>query len=154
MAGAVESDCGRSATATVIKRLMKDAFTDKCVPVKLITDGGPQFSSREIKQFCGGWGITHVQSSPHYPQANGAAEAAVKSVKNLIIKRTNRGNASPRMPHTLGKIFTHAQLLDLISKTATAGPGADSVLVDRHVTCAASQVTLVVSKTALYPVKM
>ena len=77
---------GESATATVIIRLMKDAFTDKGVPVKLITDGGPQFSSREFKQFCGGWGITHVQSSPHYPQANGAAEAAVKSVKNLIIK--------------------------------------------------------------------
>ena len=73
---------------------MKDAFTDKGVPVKLITDGGPQFSSREFKQFCGGWGITHVQSSPHYPQANGAAEAAVKSVKNLIIKSTNRGNVS------------------------------------------------------------
>ena len=90
----IVSDCGRSATATVIIRLMKDAFTDKGVPVKLITDGGPQFSSREFKQFCGGWGITHVQSSPHYPQANGAAEAAVKSVKNLIIKSTNRGNVS------------------------------------------------------------
>ena len=65
---------------------MKDAFTDKDVPVKLITDGGPQFSLREFKQFCGGWGITHLQSSPHYPKANRAAEAAGKSVKNLIIK--------------------------------------------------------------------
>ena len=26
-----------------------------------------------------------------------------------------------------------------ISKTATAGPGADSVLIDRHITCAASR---------------
>ena len=73
---------------------MKDALTDKGVPVKLITDGGPQFSSREFKQFCGGWGITQVQSSPRYLQGNGAAEAAVKSVKNLIIKSTNRGNVS------------------------------------------------------------
>ena len=53
----IVSDCGRSGTATVIIRLMKDAFTDKGVPVKLITDGGPQFSSREFKQFCGGWGL-------------------------------------------------------------------------------------------------
>ena len=90
----IVSDCGRSATVMVVIRLMKDAFIDKGVPVKLITDGGPQFSSREFKQFCGGWGITHVQSSPHYLQANGAAEAAVKSVKNLIIKSTNRGNVS------------------------------------------------------------
>ena len=90
----IVSDCGRSATLTVVIRLMKDAFIDKGVPVKLITDGGPQFSSREFKQFCGGWGITHVQSSPHYPQANGAAKAAMKSVKNLIIKSTNRGNVS------------------------------------------------------------
>ena len=37
------------------------------------------------------------------------------------------------MSHTLGEIFTHAQLLGF--KTATAGPGADpdSVLVDHHV---------------------
>ena len=39
--------------------------------------------------------------------------------------------SSPRMPHTLGEIFTHAQYQ--ISKTATAGPGADSVFVDHHV---------------------
>ena len=42
------------------------------------------------------------------------------------------------MPHTLAEIFTHAHLPDF--KNATAGPGADSVLVDRHVTCFASRV--------------
>ena len=64
------------------------------MPVKLITDVGSQFSSREFKQFCSAWGIIHVQSSPYYPQANGAAEAAVKSVKNLIVQSTKRGNVS------------------------------------------------------------
>ena len=42
----IVSDCGRSAAATVIIRLMKDAFTDKGVPVKLITDGGQQFIAK------------------------------------------------------------------------------------------------------------
>ena len=43
----------------------------------------------------------------------------------------NQLRSSPRMPHTLGEIFTHAQYQ--ISNTATAGPGADSVRVDHHV---------------------
>ena len=83
-------------TATVVIRLMKDAFTDNCkgVPVKLLTDGGPQFSSWVLKQFCCGWGITHMQSGPHSPQGNGAAEAAVKSVKYLIVRSIKRGNVS------------------------------------------------------------
>ena len=41
------------------------------------------------------------------------------------------------MPHTLGEIFTHAQLLDF--KNRNTRPGTDSVLVDRHVTCAVSR---------------
>ena len=71
---------------------MKDAFTDKGVPTKLVTDGGPQFSSREFKQFCDSWGINYEQSSPHYPQANGAAEASVKSMKHIIEKSCKGGN--------------------------------------------------------------
>ena len=41
--------------------------------------------------------------------------------------------ASPRMPHTLGEIFAHAQLLDFKNRNSWAGPGAASVLVDQHV---------------------
>ena len=76
----------------VVVRLMKEAFTDKGVPTNLVTDGGPQFSSWEFKQFCDSWGINHEQSSPHYPQANGAAEASVKSMKHIIEKSFKGGN--------------------------------------------------------------
>ena len=38
------------------------------------------------------WGVHHVISSPHYPQSNGHAEAAVKSVKHLILKTAPSGN--------------------------------------------------------------
>ena len=37
------------------------------------------------------------------------------------------------MPHTLGEIFAHAQLLDFKNRNSRAGPGAASVLVDQHV---------------------
>jgi hypothetical protein len=54
----------------------------------LRTDGGLQFTSREAKEFFMRWGITHVVSSPHYPQSNGHAESAVKATK-AIIKKTS-----------------------------------------------------------------
>ncbi len=54
------------------------------MPVKFWTDNGPQFASAEFKSFLANWGIPHGTSSPHYPQSNGLAEAAVKSMKKLI----------------------------------------------------------------------
>ena len=59
---------------------------------QLTTDSGTQFTSRAFKQFCDGWGINHMVSSPHHHQANGAAEAAVKAVKTLLSKNTANGN--------------------------------------------------------------
>ncbi|XP_047472032.1 uncharacterized protein LOC125027171, partial [Penaeus chinensis] len=38
------------------------------------------------------WGVRHAMSSPHYPQSNGHAEAAVKKVKYLIMKTAPNGN--------------------------------------------------------------
>ena len=43
------------------------------------------------------------------------------------------GCTSPRMPHTLGEIFAHAQSLDFKNRNSWAGPGAASVPVDQHV---------------------
>ena len=55
------------------------------VPVKFWSDNGPQFAAAEFKSFLADWGIERGTSSPHYPQSNGYAEAAVKSMKKLVI---------------------------------------------------------------------
>nr|XP_039264278.1 uncharacterized protein LOC120340092 [Styela clava] len=51
---------------------------------ELSTDGGPQFASEEFKKFLEIWGVKGRISSAHYPQSNGRAELAVKTVKRLI----------------------------------------------------------------------
>jgi len=85
-------DLGHSTTSTNVIKPIRRWFADLGVPRKLVTDGGPQFTSKEFRQFCSRWQINHVRSTPHYPQANGHAEAAVKAVKNLIYKTTRNGN--------------------------------------------------------------
>ena len=57
----------------------------------LISDNGPQFSSHEFKKFTEDYEINHVTSSPRHQQANGLAENAVKTIKNLLIKCTETG---------------------------------------------------------------
>ena len=52
--------------------------------MKIWSDNGPQFSAAEFKDFAKNWGFSTGTSSPHYPQSNGLAEAAVKSMKKLI----------------------------------------------------------------------
>ena len=41
---------------------------------RIITDNGPQFISRDFKEFIRIAGMTHVKTSPYYPQSNGKIE--------------------------------------------------------------------------------
>ncbi|XP_033731488.1 uncharacterized protein K02A2.6-like [Pecten maximus] len=52
----------------------------------LISDNGSQFASKEYEDFIGSHSMHHITSSPGHQQANGLAEKAVQSVKNLIKK--------------------------------------------------------------------
>lgn len=81
-----------SANTDDVTSAMEDFFINFGVPVKLTTDGGPQFTSMQFAKFCKDWSICHDMSSPHHPQGNGHAESAVKRVKGLMAKTTKTGN--------------------------------------------------------------
>ena len=82
---------GNTTSKSLITAVRK-CFTIFGVPVKFRSDGGPQFSSHDFRQFLKRWGVTQVQSSPHYPQSNGHAESAVKAMKKIISSTTENGN--------------------------------------------------------------
>lgn len=66
-------------------------FADLGAPQKLRCDNGPQFAASEFRKFLTHWNVTWAPSTPHYPQSNGRAEAAVKSMKAIVAKATQNG---------------------------------------------------------------
>ncbi|KAG7538977.1 Integrase catalytic core [Arabidopsis suecica] len=57
------------------------------VPYEIVTDNGPQFISHEFEAFCSEWNIKVSYSTPRYPQGNGQAEAANKTILSNLKKR-------------------------------------------------------------------
>ena len=53
---------------------------------RIITDNGPQFIARDFKAFIHLCGMTHVNTSPYYPQSNGKYERWNRSVKAECIR--------------------------------------------------------------------
>lgn len=53
---------------------------------RIISDNGPQFIAREFKQFVRLCGMTHVRTSPYYPQSNGKLERWHRSIKSECIR--------------------------------------------------------------------
>ena len=49
---------------------------------RIIFDNGPQFIARDFKEFIRIAGMTHVRTSPYYPQSNGKLERWHKSLKS------------------------------------------------------------------------
>jgi putative transposase len=54
---------------------------------RIISDNGPQFIARDFKEFIRISGMTHVRTSPFYPQSNGKLERWYKSLKSECIRR-------------------------------------------------------------------
>ena len=59
------------------------------VPYEIVTDNGAQFISHEFEAFCSDWRIKVSYSTPRYPQGNGQAEAANKTILSNLKKRLN-----------------------------------------------------------------
>jgi putative transposase len=52
----------------------------------IISDNGPQFIAKDFKQFIRLCGMTHVRTSPYYPQSNGKLERWHQSLKSECIR--------------------------------------------------------------------
>jgi putative transposase len=53
---------------------------------RIISDNGPQFIARDFKEFIRLTGITHVRTSPYYPQSNGKLERWHGSLKRECVR--------------------------------------------------------------------
>jgi transposase InsO family protein len=53
---------------------------------RIISDNGPQFIAKDFKEFIRISGMTHVRTSPYYPQSNGKLERFHKTLKGECIR--------------------------------------------------------------------
>jgi transposase InsO family protein len=54
---------------------------------RIISDNGPQFLAKDFKQFIRLAGLTHVRTSPYYPQSNGKLERWHATLKGESFRR-------------------------------------------------------------------
>ena len=57
----------------------------------IISDNGPCYTSQIFKGLMEEYQVSHITSSPHYPQSNGLAEKYIQIVKNLFHKAKEEG---------------------------------------------------------------
>ena len=53
---------------------------------RIISDNGPQFIAKDFKEFIRISGMTHVRTSPYYPQSNGKLERWHKTLKGECVR--------------------------------------------------------------------
>jgi len=68
---------------TILQRA-REKFPDE--KPRIISDNGPQFISKDFKQFIRICGMTHVRTSPYYPQSNGKLERYHRTIKGECIR--------------------------------------------------------------------
>ena len=87
----IEVDFLSDISANTVIHKIKAQFARHGIPRKLISDSGTQYTSEEFATFAKTWQFRHHPSAPGNHRANGAAEAAVKIVKALMLKCSKAG---------------------------------------------------------------
>ena len=88
--------CSRSIVHWEIREAMTEADVQTIlqrgrekypgVTPRIISDNGPQFIAKDFKEFIRLCGMTHVRTSPYYPQSNGKVERWHRTLKGDCIR--------------------------------------------------------------------
>jgi len=74
----------READIEIVLQRAREKFPD--AHPRIITDNGPQFIARDFHEFIRLCGMTHVRTSPYYPQSNGKIERWHGTLKRDCIR--------------------------------------------------------------------
>jgi transposase InsO family protein len=99
---------------------------------RIISDNGPQFIAKDFKEFIRLSGMTHVRTSPYYPQSNGKLERFHKTLKGECIR--------PKTPLSLddarrlvAEYVTHYNTSRLHSSIGFVAPADKLTGMDREI---------------------
>jgi len=81
--GEIRESMTEADVETIVQRALEK---HPGVTPRIISDNGPQFIARDFKEFIRLAGITHVRTSPYYPQSNGKLERWHGSLKQECIR--------------------------------------------------------------------
>jgi len=103
---------------------------------RIISDNGPQFIARDFKTFVRLAGMTHVLTSPYYPQSNGKFEAFNKTMKSRSIRPASPATYEEALRVVEGFIdyYNHKRLhsgIDYIAPLDKLEGKAEEILVAR-----------------------
>ena len=74
----------REPDVEILLQHAKEQFPD--AHPRIISDNGPQFIAKDFKEFIRISGMSHVRTSPYYPQSNGKMERWNGSIKSECIR--------------------------------------------------------------------
>ncbi|HSR54128.1 MAG TPA: IS3 family transposase [Acidobacteriota bacterium] len=103
---------------------------------RIISDNGPQFIAKDFKQFIRLMGLTHVRTSPYYPQSNGKLERWHASLKQECIRPAAPGCLSEalRRVSAYAEEYNHVRLHSAIGYITPADKlnGLEQVIFDER----------------------
>lgn len=70
---------------------LRDLFWRYGLPETLVSDNGPQFTSKVFYEFMHNNAINHIKTAPYMPKSNGQVERYVQTFKQSLMKQTANG---------------------------------------------------------------